>query len=63
MLYFAQSEVSLHRGTERVDVAVGVPAGENIFATGQRIEPGGVVEILDRQVTVAISRAALVGKK
>jgi hypothetical protein len=36
---------------------------ENILAAGERVKPLGVVEILDREFTIAISRAALVGQE
>jgi len=38
-------------------------SGQNIFAARQRIEPGRVIEILNRYLAVAISRSALIGKK
>src|ERR1700731_374640 len=58
-----QGKVSLHRRTQGVAVAVGMFSTKNIFAAGERVEPGGVVEILNRQFTIAISRAALVSQK
>src|SRR6516162_10802343 len=40
----AKGEIRLHGGVERVDVAVGMLAGKDVFAGSERLEVGLIVE-------------------
>src|SRR5215472_4411163 len=62
-VFFApQSEIRLHRGGKRVDVAVGVAAGKVVLALRERVVIL-VVEILHAERLVTFTCAALVSQK
>ena len=58
----AVDEVGLHGGVERVDVAVGVLAGQNVVAFGERVEVGVVLKEAAGELAVAVACSACVGE-
>ncbi len=62
MFRASQRQIRLHRRTQRIDVAIGVPAGEHVAAIRQRIVIL-IIEILTSECAIAVASAALIRDK